>query len=198
MLMLHTVIRASIESASMAGPRYSTTYPWPPPVPVCAISVSTMSLAVTPSGRLPLTVTAIVLGRACIRVCVASTCSTSLVPIPKASAPNAPWVLVWESPHTIVMPGWVRPSCGPTTWTIPWSRSPSGCSRTPNSAQLRRSASTWVRLTGSAIGLSQSRVGTLWSSVAMVRSGRRTCLPARRRPSKACGEVTSWMRWRSM
>ena len=35
-------------------------------------------------------------------------------------------------------------------------------------------------------------VGTLWSTVAMVRSGRRSLRPARRRPSKACGEVTSW------
>ena len=40
---------------------------------------------------------------------MASTCSTSLVPIPKARAPNAPWVEVWLSPQTIVMPGWVRP-----------------------------------------------------------------------------------------
>ena len=61
-----------------------------------------------------------------------------------------------ESPQTIVMPGWVRPSCGPTTCTMPCSASPSGCSRTPNSAQLRRSVSTWVRETGSAIGLSMS------------------------------------------
>ena len=30
-------------------------------------------------------------------------------------------------------------------------------------------------------------VGTLWSTVAMVRSGRRTLRPATRRPSKACG-----------
>jgi hypothetical protein len=30
-------------------------------------------------------------------VWVARTCSTSEVPIPKASAPNAPWVEVWES-----------------------------------------------------------------------------------------------------
>ena len=52
---------------------------------------------------------AIVLGRACGSVWVASTCSTSLVPMPKASAPNAPWVEVCESPQTIVMPGWVRP-----------------------------------------------------------------------------------------
>ena len=29
--------------------------------------------------------------------------------MPKAIAPKAPWVLVWQSPQTIVMPGWVRP-----------------------------------------------------------------------------------------
>src|SRR4051794_27442313 len=33
--------------------------------------------------------------------------------------------------------------------------------------------------------------------VAIVRSGRRTRRPARRRPSNACGDVTSWTRWRS-
>ena len=53
---------------------------------------------------------------------MARTISTSLVPMPKASAPNAPCVLVCESPHTIVIPGWVSPSCGPMTWTIPWRR----------------------------------------------------------------------------
>ncbi len=155
-------------------------------------------MAVTPSGRLPLMVTAIVLGRACDSVWVASTCSTSEVPMPNAMAPKAPWVEVCESPQTIVMPGWVRPSCGPMMCTMPCSTSPSGCKRTPNSSALRRSVSTWVRETGSAIGLSQSIVGTLWSSVARVRSGRRTVRPLRRSPSKACGEVTSWIRCRSM
>ena len=29
--------------------------------------------------------------------------------MPIASAPNAPWVEVWLSPHTTVMPGWVSP-----------------------------------------------------------------------------------------
>ena len=43
-----------------------------------------------------------------------------------------------------------------------------------------------------------SSVGTLWSAVATVRSGRRTARPASRSPSKACGLVTSWTRWRSM
>ena len=50
---------------------------------------------------------------------VASTCSTSLVPMPKASAPNAPCVAVWLSPQTTVMPGCVRPSSGPITCTMP-------------------------------------------------------------------------------
>ena len=77
------------------------------------------SFAVTPGGRSPSTVTAIVPGRGWVRVWVASTCSTSLVPMPKASAPNAPCVDVWLSPHTIVMPGWVRPCSGPMMWTMP-------------------------------------------------------------------------------
>ena len=67
----------------------------------------------------------IVRGRRWGSVCVASTCSTSLVPIPNASAPKAPWVDVWESPQTIVMPGCVTPSSGPITWTTPWRRCPS-------------------------------------------------------------------------
>ena len=131
-------------------------------------------------------------------VWVARTCSTSDVPMPNAIEPKAPWVEVWLSPQTIVMPGWVRPSCGPMTCTIPCSTSPIGCSRMPNSAQLRRRVSTWVRDTGSAIGRSMSTVGTLWSSVAIVRSGLRTGRFARRSPSNACGLVTSCNRCRSM
>ena len=194
--MLHTVIRASIDRARMALPRNSMTYPWPPPVPILAMTASTTSLAVTPSGSSPSTVTARVLKGLSGSVWVARTCSTSEVPMPNARAPKAPWVEVWLSPQTIVMPGWVSPSWGPTTWTMPCSASPMGYSRTPNSAQLRRSVSTWVRLTGSVIG--PGVVGTLWSSVARVRSVRRTGRPASRSPSKACGLVTSCRRWRSM
>ena len=67
----------------------------------------------------------IVFGRFWTRVWVASTCSTSEVPMPNASAPKAPWVEVWLSPQTIVMPGWVTPSSGPITWTIPCRSEPS-------------------------------------------------------------------------
>jgi hypothetical protein len=42
-----------------------------------------------------------VLGRACGSVWVASTCSTSDVPMPNAIEPNAPWVEVCESPQTV-------------------------------------------------------------------------------------------------
>ncbi len=54
-----------------------------------------------------------------ISVCVASTCSTSEVPMPCASAPKAPCVEVWLSPHTMVMPGRVKPCSGPMMWTMP-------------------------------------------------------------------------------
>ena len=59
-------------------------------------------------------------------VWVASTCVSSLEPMPKASAPSPPWVQVWLSPHTIRQPGRLRPSSGPMTWTMPcpgWSMS---------------------------------------------------------------------------
>ena len=78
---------------------------------------------------------------------MASTCSTSLVPMPKASAPNAPWVEVWLSPQTMVMPGWVRPSSGPMTWTMPWRSARARSSGMPNSAQF---FSSWSQL---AVGL---------------------------------------------
>ena len=122
--MLHTVMRPSIESASMVSPRYSMTEPIPPPVPMRPMMARMTSLAVAPAGSSPSTVTAIVPGRCWGRVWVARTCSTSLVPMPKASAPKAPWVEVWLSPQTIVMPGSVRPCSGPMTWTMPWLGSP--------------------------------------------------------------------------
>ena len=80
-----------------------------------------MSLGSSPGPSRPVTSTPSERGRApCQSVWVARTCSTSLVPIPKASAPKAPCVLVWLSPQTIVSPGSVSPSSGPITWTIPW------------------------------------------------------------------------------
>ena len=50
MLILHIVIRPSIDSASMALPRYSMTWPCPPPVPIFAMTARMMSFALTPAG----------------------------------------------------------------------------------------------------------------------------------------------------
>ena len=117
--MLQTVIRLSMDSARIASPAYSMTWPAPPPTPIRPIAARIMSLAVTPGARAPSNVIRIAIGLRCCRHWVASTCSTSDVPMPKASAPNAPWVEVCESPQTIVMPGCVTPSSGPITWTMP-------------------------------------------------------------------------------
>ena len=61
------------------------------------------------------------LGFCCRMHWEASTISTSLVPMPKATAPMAPWVEVCESPQTMVIPGSERPFSGPTTWMMPFS-----------------------------------------------------------------------------
>ena len=103
----------------MAEPAYSTTYPCAPDTPSWPIVPRIRSFAPTPMPGSPSIRTRMVRGSVWGRVWVASTCSTSEVPMPNASDPNAPWVDVCESPHTIVMPGWVRPSSGPMTCTMP-------------------------------------------------------------------------------
>ena len=70
------------------------TKPVPPAVPISPMICNMISLDVTPLGVSPLTVIRIFFAGVCIRVCVAKTCSTSLVPIPKAKAPKAPCVAV--------------------------------------------------------------------------------------------------------
>ena len=49
--MLQTVMRPSIDSASIAAPPYSMTWPVPPAVPIWPMIARTMSLAVTPVGE---------------------------------------------------------------------------------------------------------------------------------------------------
>ena len=105
----------------MASPQNSTTWPVPPAMVVLPIMARIISFAVMPGATLPRTSIFIFFARACFKVWVANTCSTSDVPIPNAKAPNAPWVAVWESPQTIVMPGKVKPCSGPMTCTIPCS-----------------------------------------------------------------------------
>ena len=173
--ILQMVMRASMDILRMASPRYSMMWPCPPPVPIFAIMAKMRSLADTPSCSSPVTSIAMVLNGFKESVCVAMTCSTSEVPIPMAIEPKAPCVEVCESPHTIVIPGWVIPSCGPTVCTMPCWASPIECKRTPNSSQFLRRVDTWVRETSSLISKRlpdlMPCVGTLWSSVAKCSSG---------------------------
>ena len=90
------------------------------------------------------------------RHCEASTSRTCDVPMPNATAPNAPWVEVWLSPQTIVMPGCVSPSSGPMTCTMPCAPLSRSKKRTPASRTLRSSAASM----SSAI---TSKNGRRWS-----------------------------------
>jgi hypothetical protein len=80
---------------------------------------------------------------------------------------------------------------------MPWRTSRMPKSSMPNSSQFLVRVSTWSLEISSAICCDRSLVGTLWSGTASVASGRRTLRPVMRRPSKACGLVTSCTRCRS-
>jgi hypothetical protein len=152
MAMLHTVMRPSIDSARIAEPPNSMVEPVPPAVPMRPMMASTMSLALQPLGNVPSTLISRFFIFLASSVCVASTCSTSLVPMPKASAPNAPCVLVCESPHTTVMPGSVAPFSGPITCTMPWRLSRNGkYAAAPWALMLASSVTTCSLLVGSAM-----------------------------------------------
>ena len=181
----------------MAEPANSIVYPVPPAVPIVPMIASTMSFAPTPRAGWPSTLTSMFFAFFASSVWVASTCSTSLVPMPCASAPNAPWVDVCESPHTTVMPGSVAPCSGPITWTMPWRLSFILNCVMPWRSQLASSVSTCRRDTGSAMPCERSVVGTLWSLTAKLAEMRQILRPACSRPSNACGLVTSCTRWRS-
>ena len=137
--MLQTVIRCSMDIARIASPRYSNTWPVPPATPTLPMMARMRSLGVTPAPSRPATSIAQVRGFFCSRHCVARTWLTSVVPMPKARAPNAPWVEVWLSPQTMVLPGRVRPSSGPMMCTMPRRESCRPSSSMPKSAQLRSS-----------------------------------------------------------
>src|ERR1700690_1420065 len=118
--------------------------------------------------------------------------------MPKASAPKAPCVAVWLSPQTSVMPGCVSPSSGPMMCTIPCSWLAMLWQGMPNSRQFASSCATCRAAIGSRMGSERSVVGTLGSAVAKVCPGRRTTRPRARRPSNACGDVTSCTRCMSI
>ena len=203
MAMLHMVMRPSIDRSRMALPANSMAWPLPPAVPILPMMASTMSLAVTPAA-------------ACRRR--APACSSS------SWRPGTGWPARARLPRCRChgpahrrRRGWRcasrrRPRSCPAGWRPAPGRSRGRCpggqsfilnSRMPKSSQLSSRVCTWMRDTSSAMASrppwrSALVVGTLWSGVAMLASMRHGLRPARRRPSKAWGEVTSWRMWRSM
>ena len=93
----------------------------------------------------------------------------------------------------LVIPGCVKPVCGPMTWIIPLRSEPIGKIFIPFSAQLLSSVATCCADCGSAMGRCWFFVGMLWSGLAVTCAGRNTPIPRLRSPAKACGLVTSWI-----
>ncbi len=159
--MLQTVSRPSIDRPRIVEPAYSITCPVAPAVPMRAMMARITSFAVTPGANAPSTAMRIVLGLRCHSACAASTWQTSVMPMPKASAPSAPWVEVWLSGQTSRRPGWLSPVSGPTTCTMPCRSLFRSNSSKPYSAASRVSASTMARLAASGIAAtSRVSVGT--------------------------------------
>ena len=90
--ILHKVILSSIVISNIVEPENSITCPVPAAVPISLITFKIISLDVTFFLSFPLMIILMFFGLVCTNVCVAKTCSTSDVPIPKAKDPNAPCV----------------------------------------------------------------------------------------------------------
>ena len=197
--MLHSVIRASMPSASTAAPANSMAWPRPPAAPWPAIIASAMSLAVTPAGSTPSKVTRSDGGRLMRSVPVASACSASVDPMPHASAPTAPCVQVWLSGATSVSPGSTSPSSGDTTWTMPWSGWPMSNRVMPAAAQAARVSVMNAVPPGIVVASPRPGiVSTIWSIAAKARAGSATLRPAAERLLSAAAPVRSWRKIRSM
>ena len=98
-------------------------------------------------------------------VWVASACTSSDEPTPKASAPMPPWVQVWLSPQIRVVPGKVSASSGPMMCTMPLPSWPRSNRRMPYLAVVAR----MLRISGSPGGkvfsVRPGAVEMAWSGV---------------------------------
>ena len=153
---------------------------------------------VTPGGSVAVEADAHRLRPVCGRHCVASTCSTSDVPMPKASAPNAPCVrrvaVAADDRHARLRQAELRADHVDDALAA-------AAGREERHAELRAVARAARRAAPCASG-SRRPAPSLGRDVVIHRRERevgpaRPCLPASRRPSNACGDVTSWTRCRS-
>ena len=118
--------------------------------------------------------------------------------MPNASAPNAPCVEVWQSPQTMVMPGQgealLRPDDVHDALAI-------SSSLIIFNAELgavilqRLYLMRGLRVVDAVAPVSGRHVVIDDSQRVFRRADRR---PATRKPSNACGLVTSWIKWRSI
>ena len=120
----------------------------------------------------------------------------------RRSAPNAPWVLVWLSPQTMVLPGWVRPELRADDVDDALVL---GAQRMELDAGSRGSSAPACRSCVAALGVGDHHLarrsagvvgrGVIHGGEGQVRAAHPE--PAAAEPVNACGEVTSWTRCRS-
>ena len=86
--------------------------------------------------------------------------------MPKASAPKAPWVQVWLSPHTTSLPGRVSPCSGPSTWAMPVSASLTPKWGMPHLAAPADRRERWMALHCASPPVRPGLEETTWSGTA--------------------------------
>ena len=183
------------EARGSPSPEYSITWPAAPSVPIWPIVPRIMSLAVHPGPSSPAYVDAHacgagVAGASASRARARPRSSRSRRPARRRRRGRGVGVAAHDR-HARLRDAELRPDHVDDALAAV-SRARRAARRTPRSCgRARRAARARARRPRPA------RVGTLWSAVASVRSGRRTRRPASRSPSNACALVTSWTRCRS-
>src|SRR5207247_1494226 len=100
--MLAMVARSGSASASRLGPKNSTNFPTTPTLRSICVTVSTRSVAVTPSGHLPVRRNPTTSGPVQYSGWPSHTASASMPPTPHPSTPRPLIMVVWESVPTSV------------------------------------------------------------------------------------------------
>ena len=196
--MLQIVMRCSIESARMASPVYSKTWPVPPPMPMRLMRSRMMSFAVTPGCESPVDADLVGL-RGALEEALGREDHLHLARADAEGeraerAVGGGVRVAADDRHARLRQAELGTDDMDDALAVRAER----VERDPELLAVALSWSTWNAACWSRIGSERSWVGVLWSAVAIVRSGWRTLRPRRRRPSNACGLVTSWTRWRSM
>ena len=183
----------------IASPRYSKTWPVPPPTPIRAMSARMMSLAADAGSEPPVDAHLVGL-RVPLEQRLGREHHLDLArPDPERERTER---TVGRSCASRRRRSSCRaasgPSCGPMTWTMPWWGEPMPWSGIPNSAQFVSSCLDLGR--GHRVEDRQAAVvgrdRVVRGRHRLRRAGGRA-RPRSRSPEKACGLVTSWTRCRS-